>query len=195
MSNAIEEFIDLDEFINNSNVKVIAEPNENNKSESIPFEQLYQIQGMKDKQGAFIKFIGQNSVRPLILILEFTFKKYECQIVSYILSNIDIKVVNDECGLKMLGLLIKYKDQVVAVITMSFFTFMHKWEGKDIMDFISYDNNILLSGFYAFDLKYYDKDIKKTEKIGSIFELFPGKTKSLYELINLLSDEKLSFLY
>lgn len=199
MSDLDEEFIVLDELVNHSSsTKTIKDPYEPYEitKEPTSLERLYQIQGIKDKIGGIIKFIGQNVVRPTIIIHEFTFKRYQCQITSYILSDIDIKVANDKCALKMLGLLIKDKGGVVAAITMSFYTFIHRKDKTDLEKYISNkDDNKILPGFYAYELKYYDRNIEKNESVGGTFESFPGKTRCVYDLINLLSNEKLSFLY
>lgn len=191
-----DEFIVLDEIINSTNSKITKNRCEV-PIESTSLEKLYQIQGITSKKGAILKYIGENYVRPTIIIHEFKFKKYQCQIVSYLLSDIDIKIANDNCTLKMIGLLIKNKKKVVAAITMSFYTFIHRKEKTTIEKYISQQEDKkdkILPGFYTYEFKYYDGDIEKNERI-KIFELFPGRTKCIYELINLLSNEKLSFLF
>jgi hypothetical protein len=191
-----DEFTVLDELISRSaggiNITI-----DQNSICSPPIEgelmNLYQIQGSKDKAGAVIKFIGKNNIRPTIVIHEFNFKKYSCQIISYILSDADIEYANDKCELKMLGLLIRNKRHkvVIAAITMSFYTFVHKREKDNLSNFISKD----LSGFYAYNLKYHDEGTERNERVGGIFNVFPGKTRCVYDLIKLLSDGKVSFLY
>ena len=95
----------------------------------------------------------------------------------------------------MIGLLIKNEEKVIAAITMSFYTFIHKKEKRDIINYISENDHQVLPGFFGYEIKFFSKNVEKNERIGSIFELFPGKTKCIYYLIDLLSNEKLSFLF
>lgn len=187
------EFIDLDKLINESSTKFIDEPN--NTTASDQFEKIYQIQCKKNNPNAIIKKICDNAIRQIIVLHEFKFNNFICRIVSYLLSDVDIKEANDVCSFKIIGLLLINNNKVIGSLTMSFYTFIHKKEKKDIFDYISKDVDIPLPGFFAFDLKYFYKGSKKSERIGDILEKFPGKTQSIYSLINLLSNDKILFLY
>ena len=182
------EYINLDELLSKSNI-------DKSNIDKLNLEKLYQIQGIKNNKGAIIKYIGERDQRPVILINEFKFKKYHCQIVSYLLSDVDIKFANDNCCLKMLGMLIKDNNNIIAAITMNFNTFLHKVENINIEKYIQYDDNTInIPGFFSYDLKYYVDNNEKIERI-ECFEIFPGNNRCIYNLINLLSNEKLSFLF
>ena len=200
--NMAEEFIMIDELKNLINIPddidgdndLIINPNS--------IQNLYQIRGNTDKSSAIIKYIGKNHERPAIKVLEFKFKKYFCEIMSYLLSDVDINLAEDKCCFKMLGLLIRNKKKhVVCAVTMSFYTFIHKKDKKSIMNYITQKDEIDkidkdIPGFFGFEMKWLNSDkILKEERIGNLLEKFPGKNKSIYTLVNFLSDTKLSFLF
>lgn len=194
-----EEYISLEKLIdttsNIENIKI-----DNIKIDNIKIDNtlvnLYQIQGTQGKAGGIIKYIGKDTTGLVIIIHRFKFKKYLCKIISYILSDVDINIANDKCMFKILGLLIECDGEVVAVIILSFYTFTHKKEKSNITNYISNSNNIILPGFYGYELKHKNiENIEESEMIGNTFKLFPGRTKSIYNLIDLLSNDKLLFLY
>lgn len=154
---------------------------------------LYQLQAFMDESYGIIKFIGfsADNIRHTYIIHEFKFKQHNCKIVTYVLSDIDIEHANNMCELKMISLLVMDKDSycVKCAITLSFYTFVHKKEKKHLFDYITNDNDIKLDGFYQYNLLdcYGNK-----EKIGDIMPKFLGKTKSIYGLVNILSNAKLN---
>lgn len=171
--------IDLDETINkNTDVK------------------LYQFQGIINEPNGVIKFIGfsADDIRPTYIIHEFIFKQHTCKIVTYVLSDIDIEHANNTCELKMISLLIMGKDSLTVqyAITLSFYTFTHKKNKKHLRDYITNDDEIKLDGFYQYSLL---DNLGNKEKMGDIIQNFLGKTKSIYGLISILSDEKLNKLW
>jgi hypothetical protein len=164
------------------------------------FQKMYQIRAEKGGKGAVIQFVGKAKSRPCVVIHEFVFKRYKCQLVSYVLSDVDVKYANDKCELKMLGLLISSKkNKLVASITLSFYTFEHRKEKRDLGGYINYEEpgnklsaDKLLNGFWMYEMKYVDQDVKdniKKERIGNILVEYPGKNACVYSLINLLSNK------
>ena len=182
MSEEAEEFIELNDLINQPDKIPTSEPLQE------PLQKLYQIQGMTDKEGAYIKCIGQDKIRPVITVHKFTFRQYGCEIVSYILSDVDVKLDS----LKMLGLLIKDNEKVVATITMCFKLLENN---NSILDLLDTNESKILLGSYVYELKYYENSTEKCEQIGETVKYFQGKTKSVYDLIELLADDKLAFLF
>lgn len=157
-------------------------------------EKLYQVQGQNNEPNAILQFIGYNphNDRPCYVLQEFDFNKHKCKIVTYVLSESDIEFANKSCELKMLSLLITKKDSVKAAITLSFYCFEHLKNKKQINEYISFDNNpIKINGFFQFNLV---TDGNK-EKIGQIIDVYKGTSKSIYTLIELLSDEKLKKIW
>jgi hypothetical protein len=171
-----EEFIGFDElcYFTNPN-KQTCEPELLGQ-----MHRLYQVQNVKDN-GVTIKYLGNNDVVPTIAIYRFNFKKYICEVVSYILTDVDIS----RKDLRMLGLRVKLNENIVATITMKFNRENHLYE----------DDQNILSWFYSYELEYRENGQERREQIGEAFTNFPGRTKSVYDLIELLSDDKLFFLF
>jgi len=177
-----DDNISLETILNNCHVEYDEKDDaiNNNKNEII---ELYQIDGVFNENFAYLKLIGINNHRPVILIKEFSFKDKKCQIVSYFLSKIDLD--ND---MKMLGLLIYDKNKVVAAITLSFVPDIK----NNMEEYISTNDTNPILGKYVYIFRC------KNEKIGEViggYNKFIGKTESLYELIRLLSNKKLISLF
>jgi len=153
---------------------------------------LYQVCGVVGRGEAIVKYLGVSKDRPVIKIHGFGFKGCECEIVSYLLSDVDMKLVDDRCTMKMLGLIIKRDGGVVGAITYSFYTFVHRRDKRSITEYI--DKNVV--GFFGYEFRFVDKGgVVREERIGVLNEVFPGRTKCVYGLVEFLSDEKLSFLF
>lgn len=206
-----EEFVVLDELLNLAIVENddlasgLLFPHDLMEMDCSVIEEkanIYQICGINEKPEAIIKYIGISKKRPTIKIHEFTFKRCKCEIVSYLLSDPDIKLADDRCTLKMLGMIITCnkgikKNKVIAAITFSFHTFVHKRDKKSILDYVTFgETKKYLTGFFGYELKYVDEfGIINEKRIGEITQVFPGKTKCVYKLVDFLSDDKLSFLF
>ncbi|AYV81881.1 MAG: hypothetical protein Harvfovirus72_5 [Harvfovirus sp.] len=159
---------------------------------------IYQVCGKNQKGNASIKFLGLSKARPTIKIHEFIFKNYRCDVVSYLLGDSDIRLADERCTLKMLGIVIKGKKKMAA-ITFSFYTFVHKRDRKGILDYVTFgegENEKVLPGFFGYELRTRDeKGLIREERIGKLIDIYPGKTQCIYGLVQFLSDEKLSFLF
>lgn len=163
---------------------------------------LYQIQGIKNKSGAILKHIGQAKERPTIIINTFEIRNYVCNIISYLLSDVDIQQreqtqqTDDSTKLKILGLIVQKNGKVCISISFIFNTNIHRIENKTLSEYISKSNDILIDGFYEFELRYINKDKKNVvEKIGNTYKTYPGKNKSVSHLIDLLSHDYVMGLY
>ncbi|AYV76354.1 MAG: hypothetical protein Terrestrivirus5_176 [Terrestrivirus sp.] len=192
--NVIIDDKDIDDKDIDTNIDIDIHQDENtNKNRNI---KLYQFQSIIDESNGIIKFIGfsADDIRPTYILHEFNFKGHTCKIVTYVLSDIDIEHANNTCELKMISLLIMNKDSLTVqyAITLSFYTFTHKKNKKHLRDYITNDDEIKLEGFYQYSLL---DNLGNKEKIGDIMQKFLGKTKSVYGIISMLSDEKLSKLW
>lgn len=182
------EFIKLDELINQLPKENITNKNDSFIDDIKTNINLYQIQSKINESSCVIKFIGNPvDIIPTYIIHEFKFKNYDCKIISYVLSDADLECANNDSEFKIIGLLITDNDKVKCVIRLSFYSSIHIDEKKHINEYI--DKNI--EGFYQFNLIANDN---KTI-IGDIMHKFIGKTKSIYKLTSLLSDEKLNYLW
>lgn len=133
---------------------------------------LYQIQSTNDSGFAIIKFIGQSNIKE-ILIHEFKFKNYDCIILSHLLDTNDLKN-----KLKILSLNLYKSNKLIATIVLLF--------NSD--HFI--ETNKIIKGNYCYELI----TVIETKQIGSSFDEL-SKATVLYNLIALLSDDELSFLF
>jgi hypothetical protein len=141
---------------------------------------LYQLQGISDGN-AVLRFVGVAKQRPCVIINKFKYKKKECQVVSYMLDEDDITEANEKCKLRMLGIVIKKNKEILGVINFEFFTVAHKKQGKKFSDLIGTPQN----GLFMITVNYIEKNETKVEKL-KILNKFPGKTKSIYTLIEML---------
>lgn len=162
---------------------------------------LYQIQGVCDEGVSMIRFVGysdpqKNNHRPCHVLENFRFNKHNCQLVSYILSDIDIEHANETCELKMFSILIKKSKnaQVKYAITYSFYTFIHKKQKKHMKEFITKDMDINtneLDGFFC--VKLLNNELGTNIMIET-YKTYKGK-KTLYDLILMLSHEKVLHIW
>lgn len=195
-----DDFINMEDFLKKTVVTISDEivDIELEEIQEKKGSKMYQLKGKKNCSAATIHYIGNAERTPFHVIHKFKLKTYDCLIISYILSDADIDLAQEKCSLKMIGIIIQKNDEVKAAITMSFYTFVHHKEKKSLHDYVLYTKSEKKSieGFFGFELKYPctndpKNELIKTEKIGSIFKTYPGKTKSLHYLIHLLSNVRL----
>jgi hypothetical protein len=197
----INEKIFNEQFIEYSSIDSthLSEINETNNNKNMSQCKLYQIQGTENN--AIIKFVGYSdpekyNYRPCYILREFKFREHICQLVSYILSDVDIEHANNTHELKMVSILIKKseKSQVTYAITYSFYTFIHIKQKKHLIEFISDNNIIELNGFFSIMLLKNDMN-KSTNTRLAIYDKYKGKTQTIYDLISMLSDDKVIHIW
>jgi len=186
-----------DDEIDNSYNEIIFDTKYGLKKTGENLINLYQVQAYKDKQYVIIKNIGSFNKKKSFNLYDFKLMNYKGNIISYILSDDDINFANDNFTLKMIGLAIykktKKSKDIKLTITLLFYTSAHKKESKPLSSYITNDDkNNYINGYFRYELKYFDKDnCVKTEPIGNIIKLFPGKTQCIYDLISFLSHKQI----
>jgi len=185
-----DEVISLDDLIEKNK-----DGNQINELEIEPTENLYQVTGTTGSDLVNLRYLGKHIHRPIMILDEFSFGKHHIKILSYLLSDADLNDANEKCMLKMIGILIKkskYDKDPILAITMSFYTFVHKKDKKNISDYVSTcSNENKLKGFFGYELIYCTNAGEiKHERIGKLLDVYPGRTKSIYNLIEFLSHEK-----
>lgn len=172
-----------------------------------PGQKLYQLQPRgRGKTGAILRWLGHFKERTTVVLQEFRFKGYDCQIVSYLLSDVDLEFADDRCELKMMSLLLKRGGGVSVAVTMSFYTFVHRRERRSIAEYVSRGeaDDIVLPGFFGYQVKSCASDpvgvpagdpAVVSGRVGNLLEVFPGKSRCIKDLIEILSDDKLSPLF
>lgn len=146
---------------------------------------LYQLQGIIDKSSCNIVHVGFSENKSIILINEFKLKNYECNIVSYLLSDADLELAVQTCKLKMIGIIFKKRNKIRGILSLNFYTFEHKKHKTEIKSLISFVNNNSITGYFTFEFQSPDGSIKK---IGKNLNKYPGKTHSITMMLELLSD-------
>ena len=164
-------------------------------------ESLYQLQHVNDR-GGVIRCIGAFVKRPSVLITSFKYGGCKCELVSFLLGKVDILESQKSCGIKMVSLLIKYKNETRGVITLEYHTFRHIKEKQDLEKYIvneeSSINDNILDGFYGVYFTKFDNGIQdfKKEKLAIIKTSdIPTNNNIVYLLVKYLSDPKVSTLF
>jgi hypothetical protein len=166
--------------------------NDSNTKIKIKKQKLYQLEGEINKNSAIIKYIGNSENRPTVVILDFNFKGYICKIISYILNDYDIEYSNKSNNIKMIGLVVEKHKKVILSITLLFITNEHKNNNKKLINYISEKNKeCKIHGYYKFELKYNKNNNIIIDDIGKKMDNYIGKNKSIYKLIDFLSNDKI----
>jgi hypothetical protein len=187
-----DKFVKLDELIN-GNINYASEKETQfiygllDDEENKYHQKIYQSQGIINTNKNIFKYVGTAKERPTVSIYKFNYDKYKCEIMSYLLSETDLEEVNKDCYFRLIGIVIKNKDNIVGVLNLVFYTVAHKINKKNIAEYLEQE----IDGIYAIDYHYLDQDSNlKVERI-KILDNFLGKTKSIYELLECISSEKL----
>lgn len=174
----MNEYITFEELIKNNNITTI-----NNLliEENINLYKLYQFVGIKDTNNGYINHIGNGNYRPKVLLNNFTFLKYNCKIINYLLNEKDLEYSIKNKIIKMVGLMIYNKDNKLMVIISYEFRYYNDYT---ITDFL---NKKELNGEFIINLK---RENKK-DKIIHIFDNYSGNNNIVEKLVKFLTHDEL----
>lgn len=153
---------------------------------------IYQLHGSYNRPGCMIKLVGFHDRTPSVSITKFQLGNYMCEVISYLLSDADIKLSQ----LYLLGLLIKSDDQVKATIT---YTFIPSNIDVSTLDDDKLEELVkahtIIEGHFAYYLEYKAPDGSIVKKLLEDNRTYPGDSQLVYEIIELLSHDNLCFLF
>ena len=200
-----EEFVDFNSFVNDLGLSDINnlenqllydvmlsefdDKNTNNKNENIEAGKIYQFQPVTNTNSVTIKQVGYGYSRPTVLLYKTKFKGYLCKLVSFVMTDADIKQAEENCCVPVMSLLFDKKNSTQFVLTLEFHTFDHKKSKTSLFNYI----NGTLSGFYGVYLKKY-KDGKLIKTQLDIIKTMCDKANMAYLLLKYISDERVKNL-
>lgn len=194
--------IDFKDFINENEInvqevnsfeeKLLSELIMNDSNDkSFNINSLYQFQPISNTNSVNLKVVGNGNNRPSIFIYQTKFNGYLCKLVSYVLTEKDIKLAEKSCCIPILSLLFIRKNSTRFVLNLEFHTFDHIKTKSSLLDYVSenYQENKILCGFFGVYLKVQKHGkIIKTEI--DIIKKICNITNLTYLLFKYISDER-----
>jgi hypothetical protein len=212
----MSEYVDINTLLNTVKIQNVDNTQESIYFDNIDIEEdqvkkistlkkennikIYQLQGIIDKNDAQLVYIGDCNIRPTILLYEFADKEYSYDIVSFVLTDVDIDESSKSCSIKILSLRIKSDKNIKGIITLEYHTFNHTKDKCHLNTYICNNSNeilptglpygstceqVLLNGFYMVYFKGINTDKKKL----GILKAYPGKSNLVYTIIQYLTHQ------
>lgn len=163
--NEKDEFVSLDDLLTDQNKK---------KHEY----ELYQVISDKNCKFAKLMYVGKYENIPTTSILKFTFDKYECELLSLLITK---EEAENNKSMLMISLLIFDDKKIVASIDLTF-------ERKNMDELPYLDNgkkSYITNGMFKIMFKKNGCSILLKE-----FNEYLGREESIHEMVEIISDDK-----
>lgn len=189
-----EEFVNLDVFLKQNNITANALDNREVQllldgiNETVvdndSMIELYQAQGIKGQSKILLKKIGKCIDRPTIRIGNFDFDKYNCNLISYLLADVDVDEATQNSFLNLVSLHILQNTKTIGIISLEFHTFQHIKTNKSFKNML----DEVLDGTFEIFLKtiHLPTDYINKLHIGTLSS-FPDKKNLIYIMLKYLS--------
>ena len=178
----MSEYINLNELIKDKIEEEKPDPfntlenintqfNQNLSEETL--NKIYQVQIINNSNKIIIKHVGNFKERPTIVINKFKFKKYDINIVNYLLLDIDLEEIKSTNICKIFGINIIENGEIKYIIQL--ICRLNNFNEKILKNLI--DINLEVEPEIIFI-----KSTGEKEKLGSL-NIFPENNNNLFELL------------